>query len=191
MDRFKLRRSNAPPPLQISTKEPPFHDRPLSLIDDEIPRDTLAALEDVVPSQSLPATPLARKRLDPVHFSSPESADPETPLTPDSPTTVITIPVEINYIPVNGGMPEDNHEDNIRDSDSKEISAHVKQHVPEAIRKFRERQFVWDKIREYLEAEEEACAHDLSYDVLPKEDQEWMEHSSGMDQLRAFLAVCD
>lgn len=187
MDRFKLRRSNAPPPLRISTKEPPFPHRPMSLVDDEIPRDTLAALEDVVPSRSLPATPLARKRTDPLLFSPPESpkfTDPETPLlTPDSPATAVTIPVEINYVPVSGGAAEGNHDD----EGQKEISSH---YVPEAVVKFQERLFIWDQIRESLESDD--CPHDMSYyDVLPKEDQEWMEHTSGVEQLRAFLAVCD
>lgn len=163
MERFRLKRSNVPTPLQIRKEQPLHYDRPLS---DEIPKDTLVALEDVVPSCSLPATPLARKRSDPDNFSS-EFSDPETVSTPN----VVTVPVEINYVVV-----KEDKELYYGEPELQEASSDVK--------RFQERQFVWDQIRENLESDEVICAHSVS-------DQELANHLSGLEQLRAFLAICD
>ena len=53
-------------------------------------------------------------------------------------------------------------------------------------------QETWDIIRQSLESEGAVmseCA--ISYDQLPEQSQEWMKHSSALEQLRAFLAACD
>lgn len=178
MERFRLKRSNAPAPLQIRkefNERPLHHDRPLS---DEIPKDTLVALEDIVPSCSLPATLLAGKRSASTRSSSPESlmfSDPETALTPNSPAN---LPVEVNYVPV---KEDEAANEELRYGETKQ------QEVPSDIERFQERRFVWDQIRENLESDEVVCAHSVSCE----EDQELMNHSTGLEQLRAFLAVCD
>lgn len=171
MERLRLRRSNVPAPLQIGkefNEQSLKHDRPLS---DEIPQDVLTALEDVVPSRSLPATPLVRKRSDPTpHLSSPETPDPETP---NSPACVMSVPVEVSYPPVNNDAAE-------QDSTSgKHLGA------PSEIERFNDRQFVWDEIREKLLSDDTVASEEY------QENQEWMAPSSGLEQLRAFLAVCD
>ena len=171
MERLRLKRSNVPAPLQIRkefNEQSLKHDRPLS---DEIPQDTLAALEDVIPSRSLPATPLTRKRSDPTNLSSPESpvlTDPETPNSP----AVMTVPVEVS--PVNHAA-------------EAETTFRKQQEASNKIEKFNERKFVWDEIREKLQS---ADVVGVSHDLV-EEHQEWMIPSSGLEQLRAFLAVCD
>lgn len=241
MDRLKLRRSNAPVPLNIrneSDQHPThLHDRPLSLIDDQVPRDTLEALLDFVPSRSLPATPLAKKRLDVMQFSppespmftgpespgpeslmftGPESPGPESPgpgspgtespgtespgpeshgpessgpesllSSPELPTNSVTMPV---------GVPGEDLGD-VTVAMSEPVGSHMPtvEHTPsEEIKIFQERNFIWDKIHEVLEESDKVTsASDMSYDSLPIQDQDWLNHSSGLEQLRAFLAVCD
>jgi hypothetical protein len=167
MEKFRLKRSNPPSPLQIRRglqEQPQYPNRPLS---DDIPKDMLAALDDIVPSRSLPATPLTKKRSDPTHFSSPESPVFTDPVTPDSPT--MAIPVEVNDVSASG-VANDGRLEHINKQDESE--------------KIKGRHFVWDKIRENLDSDE---VYSQSYE----EEQEWMNHSSGLEQLRAFLAVCN
>lgn len=176
MDRFRLKKS-------IRREAPTLHDRPLS---DEIStQDTLAVLLNADPSRSLPATPLARKRAENIYFSPPESpvTDPETPLSPDSPANVVTVPVEVNSM-------RDETSD-VTSPCSSSPSIGTKKDVEMDIKNFEEQHSMWDKIRKALESDEPVFAHDLSYDILPKQDQEWMNESTGMEQLRAFLTVCD
>ena len=170
MDRFRLRKSSAHPPIQIGKEfdEGSSHqNRPLSLTEDEFPKNTLAALVDIVPSRSLPATPLAKKR-----FISEESSPPESPTLadPGTPDSAAGVMVEVHVSPRE-----------LRTSDGEEL-------VPEV----HETSFTWDIIRHSLESEEAVmseCA--MSYDQLPEQSREWMKHSSALEQLRAFLAASD
>ena len=53
----------------------------------------------------------------------------------------------------------------------------------------KDRQFLWDKIREVLETAPESTENP-SYSELPPQETTWTEHSSPVEQLRAFLMVC-
>ena len=178
MDRFRLRRSNAPPPLQIRQEDPPHHSRPLSLVDDEtIPPDTLAVLVDVVPSRSLPATPLSKRR----HV---ELSPPESPLsTAPEPDNVVAVP-----IPVPTPMPSS---ETSKGNTEKRQSSPPSETAANATQKFRD-QSLWDKIRDILESDDTACEITTSsYAQVPEQDQPWLRHSNALEQLRAFLSVCD
>lgn len=210
MNRLKLRR-NVPAPLTISkdsSGEPQFHNRPLSLHGDEIQKDTLEALLDVMPSRSLPATPLAKKRSDHINLSPPESPAFDKP--PSPPAIMTTVPVvEINYHPpVESTDPtvESGYEKPLSNTGSNGVELPAQEQVssvePEQtsaanlnneVQKILTKEYTWDKVREVLqEADKNHCALDISYDVLPKDDeQEWLQHLNGIEQLRAFLAVCD
>lgn len=251
MERLKLRKSNTPTALKIRTEsstEPQLHDRPLSMIDDEIPKDTLEALLDVMPSRSLPASPLVKKRSDTVNFSPPESPlfiDPLLSLPPSLPTSVpvevysFTFPetdekadtstaIVIDELSTNTNeeatvstvmdqpstsadstatpaivideppTPNNDAESDpvpkqesspeviTTSKDAKEIESSPK---VTAVKEIEEKVYIWDKIREILHESDQPS--NISYDSLPKEEQVWMEHSSGLEQLRAFLDVCD
>ena len=53
----------------------------------------------------------------------------------------------------------------------------------------KDRLFQWDKIREILETAP-LSTEEPSYSELPPQEDTWTEHSSPMEQLRAFLVVC-
>ena len=242
-----MRRSNAPVPLKIrneSDEQPThLHDRPLSLVDDQVPRDTLEALLDFVPSHSLPATPLAKKRSDIMQLSPPESpmfTGPESPMFtgpespvftgpkspvftgpespvftgpespvftdpeslgpespgPESPLSSPELPTSSVTLPVDDDLPDENSHDVTVVAMDVPVGSHSKPvttvQPSEEIKRFQERNFVWDKIHEVLEESEKATStSEKSYDSLPDQDQDWLTHSNGLEQLRAFLAVCD
>lgn len=194
MDRFRFRRHNAPPPLkmreQSSSNEPQLANRPLSLNENEVPQDTLKALVDTLPSHSLPATPLTKKKLDQLSISPPESPTYNDPAVTPSPVDVGIIPtIEIGVKDPNV-ISSDQPSLDVHNTTAKESVSTVKveQSSSKEVEKLKQQEYIWDKIREVLQ---EADNDDMSYNTLPEENQEWMQHSSGIEQLRAFLAVCD
>lgn len=204
MERLRIRR---PAPLKVdkeSTVEPRQQHRPLSLTDEQVPMDALEVLLDAMPSMSLPATPLAKKRSETVNYSPPLSPMFAEPVA--SPTSIaVSMPI------LSSG---DSLDENIMDSND-DIVESVKQDLPAtpeieasacsakdvqggtdsdqgAVSYLKESQEIgstWDKIREVLQVSDQTQS--ASSEMLQNEDQEWMEHSSGLEQLRAFLAVCD
>ena len=60
---------------------------------------------------------------------------------------------------------------------------------PSVPKYLKDRKFQWDRIREVLETAPESTENSL-YSELPPQEATWMEHSSPMEQLRAFLMVC-
>lgn len=218
--RLKLRRHKVPAPLNLpkdSSREPQLHNRPLSLNEDEIPTDTLEALLDVMPSRSLPATPLTKKRADHLNLSPPDSPifdnPPSTPSTP--PASVTTVPaIEIHHSPpvektIENGFEEPSASNNQEQPaiiivetpaapvtpaastvEPEQVSA-AEMAISSEVQKILQQEYTWDRIREVLQ-EADNHGDNVSYDILPKQDdQEWLQHSNGVDQLRAFLAVCD
>lgn len=184
-----------PAPLKSgeeSSGEPRLHDRPLSLTDEQMPKDSLEALLDALPSRSLPATPLAKKRSETVNYSPPVSPMFTEPTV--SPSSNI-IPVEINFSSDNldeiANIADEtiikSHKESSTTSNKEVVSASQEDVDPQQI--FLNRELAWDKIREVLQVS--SLFSNESYDMLPVEDQEWMKSSSGLEQLRAFLAVCD
>ena len=57
--------------------------------------------------------------------------------------------------------------------------------LPEFLR----RKFVWDEIQEVLDSLDEREDKE-TYDELPPEEPVWLEHSTGVEQLRAFMLTC-
>lgn len=196
MERFRLRRHNAPAPLKIrkdSNEEPPqLHSRPLSLIDNEVPKDTLEVLLDAMPSRSLPATPLARKRSDHQQFYPPEppiSINVMSALTATVPVVEVNCssPLEHPNITVEDYSSHANSNEKHMESGSTDITKEKFVAVSSEVKKVQEAKYIWDEIREILlssEQSETQCA----LDNPPIED---LEHASGLEQLRAFLSVCD
>ncbi len=209
MERLRLRRTPAPLKLaKESSEEPRLHHRPLSLTDEQVPMDALEVLLDAMPSRSLPATPLAKKRSETVNYSPPVSPMFAEPTSPASNT--VSVPVEINSS--SGSLDVKNEDAMIMNSNEESLVNVDTQHVEEptgtemdvpftgyivakesqkdpdpsqeSLSSFKE--LTWNEIREILKVSDQTQCN-----ILPNEDQEWTKHSSGIEQLRAFLAVCD
>lgn len=158
-----------------------------------------------MPSRSLPATPLTKKRSEHLNLSPPETPifDTPTPSSPPASATVIVVPqIEVNSLPPDDEInteekiPQENKVEaptiEVVRPDIATASADAAAEVQELLQK---RCTQWNKVQEVLqEADSNGLPLDegMSYDVLPKQDDEvWMQHSSGIEQLRAFLSVCD
>ena len=57
--------------------------------------------------------------------------------------------------------------------------------LPEFLR----RKFAWDEIQDVFDSLDEEEDKE-TYDELPPEEQVWLEHTSGVEQLRSFLLAC-
>lgn len=66
----------------------------------------------------------------------------------------------------------------------------AKAEEPSVPKYLKDRKFLWDKIQEVLETAQESTEDPSSYSELPPQEATWMEHSSPVEQLRAFLMVC-
>ena len=69
----------------------------------------------------------------------------------------------------------------------KEMAEKVEE--PTVPKYLKDRTFLWDTIREVLETAPESTEN-ASYSELPPQEATWMENSSPVEQLRAFLMVC-
>jgi hypothetical protein len=68
--------------------------------------------------------------------------------------------------------------------------AEVEKEEEPPLPKYLDRKFLWDKIQEVLETAPESTEDPSSYSELPPQEATWAEHSSPVEQLRAFLMVC-
>ena len=162
-----------------SSEEPRFHNRPLSLIDEQVPMpmDALEALLESQPSRSLPTTPLAKKRSENVNYCPPIS--PVFAESTESPTNnvLISVPAEIHC-----------SEDEKKSVGAPCLtSASIHSEPRQEPVQLKKEISAWDQIRELL------LKSDQTQPALSgnSEGQEWAKHSTGIEQLRAFLSVCD
>lgn len=175
MDRLRIRRSPASRTRGDSLPEQQMSERPQSLHNDEASQDALEVLLDDMPSVSLPATPLTKRREDPVNFSppsSPHSVDVEMLLGEDTSS------------PRNSQLPTQKPVFTYETPASETLDS--EENVGIALEKFKLQRFTWDEINEILESQ----SSETNHDVLPEEGI-WTTKSSGIEQLRAFLEVCD
>ena len=75
-------------------------------------------------------------------------------------------------------------------SSSSVVVEKEKSKEPPVPKYLKDRKFLWEKIQEVLETAEESTEDPSSYSELPPQEATWAEHSSPVEQLRAFLMVC-
>ena len=188
--KLKLRKRAVPAASSVQ-KEPgevhiaQTHDRPLSLTQEDLPLDTVEVLLDAMPSQSLPATPLARKRSLEVNI---------TP--PDSPTFVDQSSFPSTPLEMEKEIIEDDIENEIIEHEAENVTGYagIKAPILESeSREILEKKYTWDMIRDVLqEADNSTVNVDVSCTVIvPEQNVEWMQLSTATEQLRVFLSVCD
>ncbi len=113
---------------QVNTDTNLHSNRPLSLIEDSMPMDHLEQLLDAQPSHSLPATPLARRRSNPMLFPQLEqklAIDPTMTLPSKLPSLTVSAPNEDSDNESEGKLPATDlirPPSGFRDNSSNEVS---------------------------------------------------------------------
>lgn len=202
-------------------------------------RDALEVLLDANPSRSLPATPLAKRRSNPLLFNptdEPMFVDPMMTLPANLPKLSITVPPEdfidppkdlagIQFMPLPPpeisdeglihGEPSSNKitsaipgasievvkVDELQTASKEQPQRVIPIAVTESVatsqvkkdaNRYVIKDAAWEKIRNVLSKDSDKNIVPPSYDMLPKQNhQSWLNASSGIEGLRAFLDMSD
>lgn len=133
-------------------------------------------IPEVLSSHSLPGTPIGKKRQ---ILESESPSSPSGPLSPPSPLTA-TSP-EVSPAHVQRPSPSEVVPPSPETSPAKPVEL--------VIPKYLQRRFAFDEIKEHLDSLPEK-KDVFSYEELPPEEATWENKPTGIEQLRAFLAVC-
>ena len=159
-------------PTEINTEQKSSHEIQIAL--SSPPRDNSMVL-DIVPAVQTPTALIEKETVTPVPV-------PVIVVAENDP-----VPVKVN----SDMLLQPSQDVSIFDTES-DIKPNMDDFVPNC--EVINREFTWDVIKEVLEESDKIngiSVHNISYDILPEEEQVWMQESCGIEQLRAFLAVCD
>ena len=157
-----------------------------------LPTKPAAITEDVEKKTSKPALPVK-----PVAVNEKDVEKSEKPSLPVKPASAKAKEAERKsqsakpVLPAKPAVVTENESEPVSPSKCVVIvkPAKVEKEEPAVPKYLKDRNFQWDKIREILETAPESTETPL-YSELPPQKATWMEHSSPVEQLRAFLMVC-